>query len=63
MNRYSIDAEICIRCGASSSIAPELFGMSSEGAEVIRQPQTEAEALAAEQARALCPAGAIHLEN
>ncbi|MGH8593877.1 MAG: MBL fold metallo-hydrolase [Gammaproteobacteria bacterium] len=49
----------CINCGVSRHYAPELFGDTGTHAYVKRQPQNEAEELAAQQALLACPVGSI----
>ncbi len=56
---YVIDSDICIRCGASLSIAPMLIAVGTRSAEIIRQPQSVEEVALAEQARLVCPVGAV----
>lgn len=60
---YLVDAERCFRCGACSSVAPELFAMSERGAIVVRQPETTAEGVSAEAARLGCPGLAIGIRG
>jgi ferredoxin len=56
---YNVDKEICVRCGASASLAPSLVDWNVGGAVFVRQPQTAEEHRAAEFARLICPVGAI----
>jgi ferredoxin len=56
---YEVDATKCIRCGVSANLAPMLFGIGENTAELIRQPRSADEILLAEQARIVCPVGAV----
>jgi glyoxylase-like metal-dependent hydrolase (beta-lactamase superfamily II)/ferredoxin len=53
----------CINCGVSRHYAPEVFGDTGDYAFVKKQPQTEAEMLAAQQALLACPVGSIGLRK
>jgi ferredoxin len=59
MRRYTIDRLRCIRCGASSSLAPDVVRLDPTSARINRQPATDAEESALETARLMCPVGAI----
>jgi ferredoxin len=56
---YVVDTAACIRCGVSSSVAPDLVEIDDDGAHVVRQPEGVAERALLERARLLCPVGAI----
>jgi len=55
----SIDKEKCIGCGTCSAVAPKLFRMKCDKAEVIKQPKTEDEKKLAKEASESCPVNAI----
>lgn len=57
---YVVARKSCFRCGACSSLVPEVFAMAEGGARVLRQPATEVERKASEAARINCPGQAIH---
>lgn len=63
MAKYSIDESLCIRCGVSSSTAPELISLADGRARFVRQPESDSEAAAAEAAMLLCPVLAIQKEE
>ena len=54
-----VRAEVCIRCAACASVAPQLFSVDRGAARVLRAPETEVEHLAARTAATLCPTGAV----
>jgi len=59
MTRLRIDPAACVRCGACSSLAPELFAVERDESRVLRDPETEDERRRAEAALLNCPTAAI----
>jgi ferredoxin len=59
MTVFRVDARVCVRCGACSSLAPGVFTMDAAGSRVAQQPESDAERRLAEAALLNCPTAAI----
>jgi ferredoxin len=57
--KYEVDPSACIRCGSCATGAPAIFSLRAGPAKVVRQPETESESRACEEAVRLCPSGAV----
>lgn len=56
---YSVVAEVCLRCGACSTLAPGIIEMGEQAAVIRRQPVDPAEIAATDAALFNCPVFAI----
>lgn len=57
-----VDRDLCIGCGACTSIAPEVFELDNEGISVPIVDQIKVEIIKfAEEAKDSCPVEAINL--
>jgi ferredoxin/ferritin len=54
-----VNRAACVRCGACSTIAPEIFELRATGSDVLRQPSNARERARAAVAARICPTAAI----
>lgn len=57
--RVTVDGACCIRCGACSTLAPDIFTLREGPAQLVRQPTSQAEQDRAAAALLICPSQAI----
>ena len=55
----TVDARLCVRCAACSSLAPQVFSVTSKGTRVVRPPESASERAACRAAALICPTQAI----
>jgi ferredoxin len=57
-NRYAVEPERCLGCGACAVLAPAVFAVARR-VRLVRQPATDAERAACAAATLVCPTRAI----
>jgi ferredoxin len=60
--KYTADAERCIRCGSCAILAPGVFAVDRR-VQIVRQPEGDAERSQCRAAAIVCPTGAIRAEG